>query len=106
MTKSPIYDWYSPLPADILGRAYMSGGGEMAFNRTDAARGVNLRQERGYKVASIETWIPCCPGPMPLIDDWDETSSAISAQKFIETFDLENKYGHERGLPVFFCIDA
>ena len=105
MTKPDLYEWYALLPPDILDRAYTSAEGEMAFGRPDALRVVSLLQERDYRIGSIETWLPSRPGPVPLIDDWDETS-AIPALRFIETFDLENKYGRDRGLPVYFSIDA
>jgi hypothetical protein len=104
-TKPSLYEWYTFLPPEIRGGAYISAGGEMAFSRPDAMRVASLLQEQGYGITSIETWLPSCPGPVPLIDDWDETN-AIPALDFVETFDLENKYGRSRGLPVYFSVDA
>jgi hypothetical protein len=104
MPNREIFAWHSLLPPETVRQAYRSYE-EMAWPRPDAEQVINLLQAEGYKIVSIDTWLPTTPGPTPLIRDWDGTR-AISALDFVKTFDPENKLGENLGLETYFNIDA
>ncbi len=105
MTKKAIFTWYGFLPLELLRRAYSSQGGELAWARADALAVVELLVARGFRIFSVDTWLPTQPGPTPLIDDWF-CSNAMSASDFIRTFQRVPAEAVSIGLVPYFAIDA
>lgn len=105
MTKKDVFTWYDFLPLELLHRAYSSQGGELAWARADALAVVDLLVARGFRIFSIDTWLPTRPGPTPLIDDWF-CDNAMSASDFIRTFQRVSAEAAREGFVPYFAIDA
>ena len=61
MVDGYLLSWCKMLPSTLLQKAYKNGGGELAWARADALAVVEWLTARGFRIFSIDTWLPTQP---------------------------------------------
>jgi hypothetical protein len=108
-------EWYGLLPEDLRENAYKSAS-ELAWNRSDALRVVELLSDNGYVMGKVDIWLATRPGPTiptPFVYDWNSErvkrpSSRYpkSAGEFIRTFEWDPADKSHGGREPYFNILA
>lgn len=105
------------IPRDLMTSAYLSQGGEAAWDKQHALEVIQWATLAGFAVFGMEVWLPTSPGPtipMPFIyafssepkedEEWPEFVKRANeeASRYISNFDWDPEdHGNRSQKPYF-----